>query len=228
MLPRSSPFRTISRCFSAIVINACLLALVGYAFWVADWQYSLPTPRPDGLVQPPLGSRLALPAGVTSLRRENRPLVINFASARCPCTEFNLDHLRRLQKMFGDSVDFMLVLESSADAAGAQAEFQSMHLSMPVLYDHADDASTALGVYGTPQAAILDDSGRLYYRGNYNRSRYCNEESSEYARIALNALVEGRSLPALPPDATVTYGCPLPHRFALRSAANRGSDRGRP
>jgi hypothetical protein len=130
--------------------------------------------------------------------------------------------------MFGDSVDFMLVLESSADAAGAQAEFQSMHLSMPVLYDHADDASTALGVYGTPQAAILDDSGRLYYRGNYNRSRYCNEESSEYARIALNALVEGRSLPALPPDATVTYGCPLPHRFALRSAANRGSDRGRP
>jgi hypothetical protein len=130
--------------------------------------------------------------------------------------------------MFGDSVDFMLVLESSADAAGAQAEFQSMHLSMPVLYDHADDASTALGVYGTPQAAILDDSGRLYYRGNYNRSRYCNEESSEYARIALNALVEGRSLPALPPDATVTYGCPLPHRFALQSAANRGSDRGRP
>jgi hypothetical protein len=130
--------------------------------------------------------------------------------------------------MFGDSVDFMLVLESSADAAGAQAEFQSMHLSMPVLYDHADDASTALGVYGTPQAAILDDSGRLYYRGNYNRSRYCTEESTEYVRIALNALVEDRSLPAMPPDATVTYGCPLPHRFALQTAASRGSGEGRP
>jgi Iodothyronine deiodinase len=224
MLPRSSPFRTISRCFSAIVINACLLALVGYAFWVADWQYSLPTPRPDGLVQPPLGSRLALPAGVSSLRRENRPLVVNFANAQCPCTEFNLDHLRRLQKMFGDKVDFMLVLESSADAAGSQAEFQSMHLRMPVLYDHAEEASTALGVYGTPQAAVLDDRGRLYYRGNYNRSRYCNEESSEYVRIALSALVQNRSLPSLPPDAAVTYGCPLPHRFGPQTANQPGPE----
>jgi hypothetical protein len=103
-----------------------------------------------------------------------------------------------------------------------------MHLSMPVLYDHADEASTALGVYGTPQAAILDDHSRLYYRGNYNRSRYCTEESTEYVRIALNALVEDRSLPAMPPDATVTYGCPLPHRFALQTAASRGSGEGRP
>jgi hypothetical protein len=162
------------------------------------------------------------------MRRENRPLVVNFANAQCPCTEFNLDHLRKLQKMFGGQADFLLVLESSADAAGAQAEFQAMHLDMPVLYDHVDEASTALGVYGTPQAAILDSRGRLYFRGNYNRSRYCTDESTEYVRIALSALVEDRALPSLPPDATVTYGCPLPHRVSLETVSERASDGGRP
>jgi len=192
--------------------------LIGYAFWISDWQYSLPTPKPDGLVQPPLGVRLALPRDIAALRREGRPLVINFPNAQCPSTEFNLEHLRALQRKFGSQSDFMLVLESCADAAGAQAEFQSMHLDMPVMYDHVDEASAALGVYGTPQAAILDGRGRLYFRGNYNRSRYCTEASSEYVRIALEALIQGRTLPSLPPGATVTYGCPLPHRFAVETA----------
>jgi hypothetical protein len=49
-------------------------------------------------VQPPLGLRPALPAAISGMARENRPLVINSANAQCPCTEFNLDHLRRLQQ----------------------------------------------------------------------------------------------------------------------------------
>lgn len=55
--------------------------------------------------------------------------------------------------------------------------------------------STALGVYGTPQAVIPDGEGRLYYRGNYNRSRFCPQEWTEYVRLTLT---EGRTLPPLP------------------------------
>ena len=90
------------------------------------------------------------------------------------------------------------------------------HLRMPVVYDRQGNMGTALGVYGTPQAAILDRRGRLYYRGNYNRSRYCVEESSEYVRIALTALAGGNPLPVLPKEAIVTYGCPLPRRGSVR------------
>jgi hypothetical protein len=201
------------RVFAAIAINTVLLALIGWAFWFADWQYSLPTPRPDGLVQSPLGSRPELPAALAVLRRDHRPLVVNFANAKCPCTEFNLDHLRKLQQAFGEKVDFITVLESSADAAGAQTEFQWMHLRTAMINDQDGEVSAALGVYGTPQAAILDGRGRLYFRGNYNKSRYCTDESSEYVRIALTALVEDRTLPTLPADAAIAYGCPLPRRF---------------
>ena len=89
---------------------------------------------------------------------------------------------------------------------------------MPFIDDRGDQVSSALGVYGTPQAAILDPEGRLYFRGNYNRSRYCTEESSEYVRIALTALAAGRPPPALPVEASITYGCPLPHRFTVQVA----------
>ncbi len=200
MLTGIRSFRLTSRVLAAIAVNAALLALIGYAFWLADWQYSLPTPRPVGLVQPPLGSRPALPAAIVAIRRENRPLAINFVNAQCPCTEFNLDHIRTLQRTFGSKVDFVTVLESGADKARAQAEFQSMRLSMPVVYDHPREVSAVLGVYGTPQAAILDGRGRLYYRGNYNKSRYCTEESSEYVRIALSALTGDRAPLVFPPE----------------------------
>lgn len=207
----SLPIRTIL----AIALNSGLFVVIGYAFWRADWQYSVPTQRPEGLIQPPLGRPLALPAQLSAMRRDNRPMVIHFVSAKCPCTEFNLDHLRKLQQRFDGVADFVAVLETNSKEEAAKSEFESMHLRMPVVYDRQGEMSTALGVYGTPQAAILDRRGRLFYRGNYNRSRYCAEESSEYVRIALTALAGDNPLPSLPEKATITYGCPLPRRVLV-------------
>jgi hypothetical protein len=201
----------------ALAANASLLGLIGWTFWLQDWQYSLPTPRPEGLFQIPVGASPILPAALAAVKSHHRPMLVNFANAKCPCTEFNLDHVRKLQQQFGDSVDFVTIIESSSEER-AEADFASMHLRMPMLPDVDGLLSDALGVYGTPQAAILDADGRIYFRGNYNQSRYCNEETSEYVRIALTALSTGRKLPAMPAAATITYGCPLPPRFRLSAA----------
>src|SRR5438552_2045476 len=104
-------FRLNRRVLLAVALNATLLAVIGSTFWQLDWQYSLPTPRPDGFYQPPLGAHLALASSLRASRPGMRPLVINFANPHCPCTEFNLDHLRKLQKQFGAKVDFLTVLE---------------------------------------------------------------------------------------------------------------------
>jgi len=195
---------------AVIAINVALFAVIGYAFWHEDWRYSLPTSSPQGLVQPPLGSHLALPPSIAAVKREGRPLLMHFANPQCPCTQFNLDHVRKLEETFGAKVDFVTVLQSESDLAEAHSEFQSMHLGMPVVYDRGAKIGDWAGVYATPQAAILSADGSLYYRGNYNRSRYCSDESTEFVRIALDALVAGRPLPRLPAEATLTYGCPLP------------------
>ena len=213
MLDRVRAMNPVTRALITVALNAALLIGMGYSFWYADWQYSLPTPKPEGLVQQPIGSRPELPAELAARMHPGRPLVVNFASAQCACTEFNLDHVRKLQTEFGKSMDFVTVLETNAADTNAKEEFESMKLRMPVVYDQKGRVSEALGVYGTPQAAILDRDGRLYYRGNYNKSRYCADEATEYARIALDALAANQPAPAMPREATITYGCPLPHPF---------------
>jgi hypothetical protein len=219
---RSTEF-SIGRMAAAIAANLALLAIVGYAFWHEDWRYSLPAPIPQGLIQPPLGSRLVLPASIAAVKRSGRPLLMHFANPECPCTQFNLDHVRGLEQTFGSKVDFVTVLQSDSDPAESQSEFQSMHLRMPVVYDRGAKIGDWVGVYATPQAAILTADGSLYFRGNYNRSRYCTDESTEFVRLALNALVVNRPLPALPAEATVTYGCPLP-RVIRSDAAKTGAE----
>jgi hypothetical protein len=53
------------------------------------------------------------------------------------------------------------------------------------------DGATAqsFGVYSTPQAVILDLAHTLRFRGNYNNSRYCDDQETEYARIAFETLL---------------------------------------
>jgi hypothetical protein len=203
----------VTRALVTVALNGALLAGIGFSFWYADWQYSLPTPKPEGLVQQPIGSQPELPKELAAYAHAGRPLVVNFASAQCACTEFNLEHVRKLQAEFGKTMDFVTVLETNAADTNAKEEFESMNLRMPVVYDQAGRVSGALGVYGTPQAAILDREGKLYYRGNYNKSRYCADEATEFARIALNALAANQPPPAMPREARITYGCPLPHPF---------------
>jgi len=154
------------------------------------------------------------------VRRPNRAMLVHYASSRCPCTEFNLDHVRSLHKAFGDRVDFVVALETRSTPEEGAREFGSLHLQMPFLIDRDGQVGAALGVFGTPQAVLLDSAGRLYYRGNYNRSRYCVDESSEFVRIALTALTAHRPLPTMPQEAFITFGCPLPR---LPSARNAGA-----
>jgi len=207
---------------AVLLLNLLLLAVVGYAFWNQDWRYSLPAPRPEGLSQPLVGSRLVLPASIAGVKRNGRPLLMHFANPECPCTQFNLDHVRKLAQTFGNQVDFVTVLQTASDPAEARGEFQSMHLPMPVVYDSGAKIGDWVGVYATPQAAILSADGTLYFRGNYNRSRYCSDESSEFVRLALEALVANQPLPRLPSEATISYGCPLP-RLVRSESDNPGA-----
>lgn len=210
MMPCVRSIRPARRALLAVVIQAGAFAVIGAAFWQQDWQYSLPTPKPDGFQQPALGERPALPAAIGAARKEGRPLVMHFANPRCRCSKFVLEHVRGLRARFDGAADFLTVLETESDPVAAEAEIRAMHLGMPGVVDLKGEVSTAMGVYGTPQAVILDGEGRLYYRGNYNQSRFCPQESTEYVRLALTALAGGRALPPLPKEAGIPFGCPRP------------------
>jgi hypothetical protein len=81
-------------------------------------------------------------------------------------------------------------------------------INLPVLFDTA--IASSCGVYSTPQAVIIDTDHKLYYRGNYNRSRYCTEKKTEYARMALDSLLHHNPNVIFDQFALKAYGCELP------------------
>ncbi len=182
-----------------------LTALMLGVFWYEDWQYTQPTPRPLHLTQAKPGgllrlSEFKLPVAVAD-SADRRPLFLHFYNPKCPCSRFNLDHVRDLVRAHGAQVRFVAVIEGDRKAARG--------LPMPLIADPQGAVARACGVYSTPQAVLLDARGRLVYRGNYNTGRYCEGRATEFARIALENLLASHSAPE-PAAATTAYGCQLP------------------
>lgn len=189
-------------------VLAWLLAIaiaVSAIFWYQDYIYNLPTPVPEGYQTVALGSTISLQN--SGLRSSEKPIVLHFFNPYCPCSKFNKKHLLELHKKYGTDVNFVIVLPSKKERDRLKAK-ELLGENMTMISDNG--LSKRCGVYSTPQAVILDQHQKIYYRGNYNTSRYCTTKETEYARIALEALLKKRSTIAQNPLATVAYGCSLP------------------
>ena len=183
------------------------LTLISLAFWNQEIVYSLPTPLPANYIAVEIGGAINL--GDPSIQKKGKPLFLHFYNPDCPCSRFNVPHVKSLIKKYSDKVDFAVVILNKEGAIDATEIGASFSPGIPVF----TDASIAkkCGVYSTPQAVIIDDESKLFFRGNYNKSRYCTEKQTNYAEIAMDALLNKNSAPSLGEAATVAYGCQLPN-----------------
>lgn len=174
-------------------------------FWHTELVYSKPTPIPEQFTAVSEGSviQLALENGLHS----RKPRLIHFFNPDCPCSRFNVQHLQSLVNKYGEQVDFSVVVLT--DKTYSEAEIRDrFDFTVPISFDAS--IADRCGVISTPQAVILDSDARLFYRGNYNKSRYCTDVKSDYARIAIDSLLAGESTIGMNPLAKVAYGCALP------------------
>jgi hypothetical protein len=65
-------------------------------------------------------------------------------------------------------------------------------------------------VYSTPQAVLFDGDNKLYYRGNYNKSRFCTDKQTNFAQMAIDSLLSNRTNLITDKAALKSYGCCLP------------------
>jgi hypothetical protein len=203
------------------LIAATALAVAGGVFWHEDLRYSLPTPKPEALVQVKTGEGLPVERwlGATGLSVQGKPVLLHFFNPACPCSRFNLDHIHDLRRSFGDRVLFVAVVQAEVEDAELDElddELEDLDLDLPYVVDRRGEIAAEAGVYSTPQAVLVDERGRLVYRGNYNVSRYCVDPRTEFARLALESVVDKQSVSL--PD-TDAYGCELPARLAERAVA---------
>ena len=187
-----------------IVWLMALLVAIGFLFWYNEWQYKLPTPVPENYTPVATGEQINLPAGLV---HDNQPVFLHFFNPVCPCSRFNFKHFRSLVKNYGEQVNFVMVVMSRNTYTADDIQ-RTYDITIPVYFDST--IAVSCGVYSTPQAVIVENSGRLFYRGNYNSSRYCTDKKTEYARIALDALLENKRNITFDQLALTAYGCRLP------------------
>ena len=184
-----------------------ILSGIGYIFWHEDWKYSLPTPVPENYNPAQPGDVIRISDKIKS--EGDKPLFVHFFNPACPCSRFNVPHFRSLVRKYGDQLNFAVVV-MSADRMYTEEEIRDKFdlETIPVFFDKA--IADSCGVYSTPQAVLLDTRQKLYYRGNYNKSRYCADKGTNYAQMAIDSLLDNKSNLITDQAALKSYGCTLP------------------
>jgi hypothetical protein len=183
-----------------------LLSFMAVLFWYADWKYSLPTPVPENYQPVATGSPILLCNQIRLPRGKIH--FLHFFNPSCPCSRFNIPYFKGLARRYHGKADFAIVVLSNKNYTRQEIQ-DKFDLDVPVFFDSS--IAKACGVYSTPQAVIIDSTDRLYYRGNYNKSRYCSDKETNYAEIALQALLRQNPIRISDPYAIKAYGCRLPN-----------------
>jgi hypothetical protein len=187
------------------LILSCVLAAIVGIFWFQEAQYLLPTPIPQGykVVNPEEVIRYD---SALIPQQHERAKLLHFFNPDCPCSRFNLKHFHALRNEYEKQVDFYVVVTSEEKVAPAKKLFDT---DITIIVDRDENLAKACGVYSTPQAAVIQASNTLYFRGNYNQSRYCTNKNSNFVQMALDSLIAQKASPLFSELATKSYGCSL-------------------
>lgn len=197
--------RPVLRKIIVIFWLALVSGTVSFIFWHTELVYSRPTPVPTEFKNVENGSRIDLTSDFKTA--SGKPVLVHFFNPDCPCSRFNIRHFKSLVEKYSDKMEFVVV--SLSDDKYSETEIQSKFgLDLPISFDTS--VAEKCGVISTPQAVILNKDKKLFYRGNYNKSRYCTDAKSDYARMAIDSLLSQNHHPEFTPEAHVAYGCALP------------------
>lgn len=189
-----------------IVWLAMIFSGIGALFYYNELIYLLPTPVPKNYR--PIGRGKVIQLGPRYAGNSRKPVFLHFFNPDCPCSRFNIAQFKKLAVQYSTRVNFFVVVMSKKGYTAEEIK-DKYGLNVPVIFDQP--IATACGVYATPQAVIIDAQHKLFYRGNYNSSRYCTDEKTSYARLALNGLLSAHTRMVFNPLSQRAYGCSLPN-----------------
>ena len=192
-------FRKLIVFFTLVVTFGGVLAL----FYIQEVRYWLPTPVPDNYKVVQTGAIVDIPTIQTGRKK-----FIHFYNPNCPCSKFNFSTYKSLIRDYHRDFDCYAVIQNTTKGMAETDLSYLKKLGVKVIADQNKAIAVACGVYSTPQVVLLDEQNHLYYRGNYNKTRYCTNPATNYAQTAIDSLLR-ETYYLFPVSATVSYGCDL-------------------
>jgi AAA15 family ATPase/GTPase len=192
--------------FITFFVLLFLFNCIAFLFWYFEWQYNLPTPQPANNKVVHIGDKIEL--NFFTGKPNNKPTFLHFFNPNCPCSKFNLPHFKALVKKYQASINFYIIISNNNSTDAAEYLQKKLEVTIPVIIDSS--IAKNCGVYSTPQAVLITNNNLLYYKGNYNSSRYCTDQKSNYAQIAIQSLLSNISNPTINQNAIIAYGCAMP------------------
>jgi peroxiredoxin len=168
--------------------------------------------RPVAADPPQIGSKVpdfqtaSLQGDVLSLREmaaRHKAVVLVFLSTVCPYANHFSPHVKELSETYGPQGAVFVGVYSNGweSREDARAHGRDHGFAFPLVKDEGHAIADRLGATRTPEAAVLDSTGRLRYRG-----RVMSKQESPELKRALEAVLAGR--PVHTPE-TKAFGCAI-------------------
>jgi peroxiredoxin len=161
--------------------------------------------------------------------RGRRALVLYFSGISCPVGNLYLPRLGELYRSYAPRGVAFVGVNSNAheDAEQVAAHARGFGIGFPVVKDPFGRVADQLGVERTCEVLVLDEGGRLRYRGAIDDQYHVRARRAaptrNYLAEALDAVLAGRAV-AVP--TTMVVGCPIEFpqpRLASNNVARVGA-----
>lgn len=110
-------------------------------------------------------------SAVYSQNEEQKPILYLFLSDECIITQYYIPTLNELSAQYGEEVDMVAIFPNfSSKPKKIEAFYDKYQLAIPHKTDYYKKLSRSLGATITPEAILLDTSGKIVYQGRIDNS----------------------------------------------------------
>src|SRR5437870_1124644 len=144
---------------------------------------------------------------LASLKGKNGTVLI-FIATKCPVSNAYNDRMEKLAEDYKAKGVNVIGINSNNTEPSAEVKSHAAEkgLKFTILKDDGNKIADRLGATRTPEAYVIDTSGKLAYHGRIDNSQRLDGVTSNDLRDALDALLAGKPIQK---TTAVAFGCTI-------------------
>lgn len=144
---------------------------------------------------------------LNSLKGKNGAVII-FIATRCPVSNGYNERMEKLAEDYQSKGINVIGINSNSTepASEVKSHAAEKHLTFAILKDDGNKIADRFGANHTPEAYVIDASGKLVYHGRIDNSQKIEAITSNDLRDALDAVLAGKPIQK---STSVAFGCSI-------------------